>query len=171
MKDKFIIFLSNFFKGLNDFPEVVVNEVNKTIMIGILVIICGSIYAITYFKLMIIPFALIITLLYYICFWFFWYRHFRNDSVICYDGKIIVTDVEGRKMENVARKISARYIRHSYKLQLENNMVINVIRTNRKIKPGMMIRIYTLPENIITQSDKSYLINNVLLTEIIENVG
>lgn len=172
MKEKIIKLLSVFFKKLNDFPEAVIVEVNKTILLGFLFLLGSFIYAVFNFKFLLIPFSIGITAIYFLLFWLVWFRHFQNDTVICYEGKVLETENgSDSKLKKLINKVTDRYVRKSYKLLINNSIIVKVVKSNKKIKPGMFIRIYTLPNNIFMKSDKSYFINSVLLTEILESEG
>lgn len=177
MKDSnFKAFFSKLLKkpvySFKELPEAIQSEVTKTLLIGGFCFILGLFFAIKSLTFAYFLYALLGIIIYFFLFLFMWYRYFIYDKVICYEGTIIEDGTRTSSTVNRGVKKFFNYTRKTYKLYLDNGITISVIKNGKKsCKSNLKVRIYVLPDSIIEKQDKTYLINQVLFTEILGKTG
>ena len=110
--------------------------------------------------------------MYAAAFFYFFYRHFIYDNLLIYDGYVTYYDDEDSSARNVMRQLTNRYIRKYYTIETisdqgQDTYTLKTFIKGVKLKKGMKVRLYVLPDSIIKNRDQSFNVATVY-TDILE---
>jgi len=179
MKNKIRLLLQHSIPFQN-MPSKIKEKTIYTFFWAAFVLVFGIISSLIQFRLLECLISLIMVFLLFIIFYIQIYAPFAMNKVLFYDGVIVKKKnsfwEEKGKNSKFAKKVISRYIIPTYTLEIMEKEHIEVVlqdivngqKAVRKLKEGSRIRVFTLPKSICKKWDGSYLIEKVLLTEVLE---
>ena len=156
----------------NELPTFVIDETNKTLFFSFLMLSFGILFSIKTMNIHIVLITLGFVVMYAAAFFYFFYRHFIYDNLLIYDGYVTYYDDEDSSARNVMRQLTNRYIRKYYTIETisdqgQDTYTLKTFIKGVKLKKGMKVRLYVLPDSIIKNRDQSFNVATVY-TDILE---
>ncbi len=156
----------------NELPTFVIDETNKTLFFSFLMLSFGILFSIKTMNIHIVLITLGLVVMYAAAFFYFFYRHFIYDNLLIYDGYVTYYDDEDSSARNIMKQLANRYIRKYYTIETisdqgQDTYTLKTVIKGVKLKKGMKVRLYVLPDSIIKNRDQSFNVATVY-TDILE---